>query len=411
MLDKLVYVLPIIVCIFVYLGTLNASTTIKDIIHNNSDIRIDGKNSDVVIHNEDFYGKLLTKGELGLAESYMDGDWSTKDLGGLLYKLLKYQDVFEDKIRNKTPQFIYFAIKYKCQQLFNTNTVESGFWPSRFSRRGSSDNITKHYDIGDDLYGKMLGKTWQYSCGYYNEPDIDLDQAELNKMELVAKKLGLKPGMTVLDIGCGWGVMAYHLVTKYDVTVLGVTLSENQVKYAKEHYKHPNLNIMYQDYRTVTGKFDRVFSVGMFEHVGSGNYKDYFNKCDELLTDDGIMFLHTMAIAKPKPNQRGWFASTYIFPEGELPDIYNLTSSFGDTWRLEDFQNFGISYSKTFDAWRNNIGDWSGLDNYDPRFRRMWKYYLHLFAENFRYQNFLLWQLVYTKKKHTRKDDCLFIRT
>ena len=106
MLDKLVYVLPVIICIFVYLGTLDASTTIKDIVHNNSDIRIDGKDSDVVIHNEDFYGKLLTKGELGLAESYMDGDWSTKDLGGLLYKLLKYQDVFEDKIRNKTPQFI-----------------------------------------------------------------------------------------------------------------------------------------------------------------------------------------------------------------------------------------------------------------------------------------------------------------
>ena len=410
MLDKLVYVVPFVIGLFTYFITLDASTIIKDIIHNNSDIRIDGKDSDIVIHNKDLYGKLLTKGELGLAESYMDGDWSTKDLGGLLYKLLKYQDVFEDKIRNKTPQFIFFAIKYKCQQLFNTNTVDVGFWPSRFARRGSSDNITKHYDVGNDLYVKMLGKTWQYSCGYYNEPDIDLDQAELNKMELVAKKLGLKPGMTVLDIGCGWGVMAYHLVTKYDVNVLGVTLSENQVKYANEQYKHPNMEIKYIDYRKVTGKFDRVFSVGMFEHVGSGNYKEYFNKCEELLVDDGVMFLHTMAIAKPKPDQNGFFASTYIFPEGELPDFYNLTEAFGETWRLEDFQNIGISYSKTFDAWRENIGDWKGLDNYDGRFRRMWTYYLHLFAENFRYQNFLLWQLVYTKKKHTRKDDCLFIR-
>ena len=167
---------------------------------------------------------------------------------------------------------------------------------------------------------------------------------------------------------------------------------------------------MYLDYRKVSGKFDRVYSVGMFEHVSSSNYKEYFKTCEDLLVDNGIMLCHTMAISKPKHDQNKYFVSTYIFPEGELPDIYNLTAGFGDLWRLEDFQNIGISYSKTFDAWRQNSGDWKGLDSYDSRFRRMWEYYLHIFAENFRYQNFLLWQLVYTKKKHIRKDDCLFIR-
>ena len=122
------------------------------------------------------------------------------------------------------------------------------------------------------------------------------------------------------------------------------------------------------------------------------------------------MFCHTMGISRPNDHQNEYFASTYIFPEGELPDMLNLTQGYSEKWRLEDFQNIGISYSKTFDAWRENIGDWESLDEYDERFKKMWEYYLHLFAENFRCQNFLLFQNVFTKKIHNRSDDCLFIR-
>ena len=323
-------------------------------------------------------------------------------MGGLLRKLLHYQDVFEDKLRAKAPILSWFHVKYKLLRLWNTNTN---------TKETSPQNIQKHYDVGNDLYQRMLGPTMQYTCAYFNKEGIGLDEAEENKMDLIAKKLDLKPGLRVLDIGCGFGSMAYHLATKYDVVVTGVTLSREQVDYANTHYQHENMTITFLDYRDVTGTYDRVYSVGMFEHVGSRNYKQYFNKCHDLLEEDGVMLLHTMGISKPNENQDKYFASTYIFPEGELPDINRITSSFSDDWRLEDFQNMGISYSKTFDAWRTNLGDWSGLDAYDTRFRRMWDYYLHLFAENFRCQNFLLWQFVFTKKAHSRADDCHFIRS
>jgi cyclopropane-fatty-acyl-phospholipid synthase len=381
---------------------------ILSIIRDNSDITIgtgrgeggdEGGDEDIIIHNDSVFHKVLTKGELGLAEAYMDGDWTTRDLGKVLRKLLKYQDVFEEKVKNQSLQLIAFVIKYKCLSLFASNTLVS-----------SANNIRTHYDVGNDLYEKMLGPSMQYTCAWYHKPDMLLDGAQLSKMELIATKLDLKPGQEVLDIGCGFGSMAHHLVTKYGVSVTGVTLSENQVKYAKQHYQHDQLDIQYLDYRKVQGTFDRVYSVGMFEHVGSGNYKEYFHTCSELLKDDGIMLCHTMSIAEPKHDQNKYFASTYIFPEGELPDIHNITKGYSDIWRLEDFQNMGISYSKTFDVWRTNIGDWSGLEQYDDRFKRMWEYYLHLFAENFRRQNFMLWQMVFTKKKHIRDDDCTFIR-
>ena len=382
-----------------FLNRKNPRKIIEDIIRNHSDIVIDGDNPDIIIHSDAMFEKILNKGELGLSESYMDGDWSCNDLGKFINQLLKYQEIFEEKIMYQAPLLLFFQMKYKLTGLWNTNTAEK-----------SPENITKHYDIGNDLYQKMLGKTMQYTCAYFNEESLDLDQAEINKMELLAKKLDLKSGQQVLDIGCGFGSMAYHLAKNYDVIITGVTLSHKQVEYAEEHYKHDNFNIMYMDYREVTGKFDRVYSVGVMEHIGSKNYKQYFDKCNELLEDDGVMLLHTMGIAKPNKNQNKYFASTYIFPEGELPDIHNLTEAFSPEWRFEDFQNIGISYSKTFDAWRENIGDWTGLEKYDIVFRRMWEYYLHLFAENFRVQNFLLWQFVLTKKKYNRLEDCTYIR-
>jgi len=398
------FVIPIIVIIAgIYLNNNNPKEIIKEIVKNNSDITIsdtrDTRDTDIVVHNDEMYIKILNKGELGLAESYMDGDWSSNNLGQFINKLLKHQDIFEEKIIYKAPQLLYFRSQYKLIGLWNINTLVK-----------SPGNIMAHYDVGNDLMVKMLGKTMQYTCAYYNEKDIDLDQAEYNKMELIAKKLDLRPGMKVLDIGCGFGSMAYHLVKNYGVNVTAVTLSQKQVDYGKENYKHKDLTIDYLDYRKVTGKYDRVYSVGIMEHIGSRNYTEYFDKCNELLVDDGVMFFHTMAIAKPNKNQNKYFASTYIFPEGELPDINNITQFFSKDWRLEDFQNIGISYSKTFDAWADNIGDWSGLEHYDAVFRRMWEYYLHQFAENFRYQNFLLWQFVVTKKKHNRDEDCLFIR-
>ena len=263
-------------------------------------------------------------------------------------------------------------------------------------------NIEHHYDIGNDLYSKMLGKHMQYTCAYYHKEGLTLDEAQNAKMELIAKKLKLNEGLTVLDIGCGFGSLATHLATKYKVNVVGVTLSKKQIKLHEEHFKHPNVIIKYMDYRNVLGKFDRVYSIGMFEQVGKINYKEYYDKCHTLLKDDGIMLLHT--IGSSTPNIGSDFISKYIFPEAELPGLSDLTKDYTDQWHLEDFQNFGLSYAKTLRDWRNNIGDWKGLDGYDTKFRRMWEFYLIGCAASFQRKQIYLWQLVYTKKCNTTFD-------
>ena len=249
----------------------------------------------------------------------------------------------------------------------------------------------------------------QYTCAYFNKPRMTLDEAQYAKMELIAKKLNLKPGMDVLDIGCGFGSMAQHLAKKYKVNVVGVTLSKEQIEYANKYFPHNNVKIYYEDYRNVEGKFDRVYSVGMFEHVGRKNHHEYYNKCYELLKDNGIMLIHTIITDARKWIPNG-FINKYIFPEGEIPHIENLTRSFIDKWHLEDIQNFGISYSKTLRRWRKNIGDWEGLDSYDERFRRMWHLYLLGCAAGFKNRDMSLYQLVYVKKDTQRIDNLHHIR-
>jgi cyclopropane-fatty-acyl-phospholipid synthase len=389
-------VLVLSVILFINYQRSSKDLLIK-IITECTDIKI---GEDIIINDDDVFNEILNKGELGLAESYMDGYWTSPDLGGILRKLMYHQDTLEAKAKYQTLNFIYLKLISTYESFFNTNTLLK-----------SPDNIQKHYDVGNNLYNKMLGPSMLYTCAYYNKEGMTLDEAQESKMKLIAKKLDLKKGQEILDIGCGFGSMAHYLASNYGVKVTGVTLSPEQKKLADDHFSHKNVTIEIKDYRLVEGTFDRVYSVGMFEHIGSSNYKEYFNKCYDLLKDDGIMFCHTMGIARPNDHQHEYFASTYIFPEGELPDMLNITRAYSEKWRLEDFQNIGISYSKTFDAWRENIGDWSDIDDeYDERFKRMWEYYLHLFAENFRCQNFLLFQNVFTKKIHNRTDDCVFIR-
>ena len=335
----------------------NPGELITKLITENTTIQI-GK--EIIIKNDILFNKLLDKGELGLAESYMDGDWETNDLGNLLKKLMFYQDILEEKAKYQSVNFIYLKLLSTYESFFNTNTLVK-----------SPGNIQKHYDVGNDLYNKMLGKTMQYTCAYFNKENMTLDDAQESKMDLIAKKLDLKEGMDIIDIGCGFGSMAHHLAKKYKVKVTGVTLSPEQKKFSDEYFGNENVSIEVKDYRLVTGKFDRVYSVGILEHIGSKNYKEFFNKCYDLLKDDGIMFCHTMGISRPNDHQNEYFASNYIFPEGELPDMLNLTEGYSEKWRLEDFQNIGISYSKTFDAWRENIGNWETLEGYDERFKRM----------------------------------------
>jgi cyclopropane-fatty-acyl-phospholipid synthase len=408
-MNEIILIVLIIIIIILFLHNLirkyskNSEKFIVKLLEENTDIRIVNKcnniiNDNMIIVNDKQMFELIShNGELGFAESYIDGYWDTLDLEKILSILIKNKEKLTNAIHNHSLKFILLYISSLVKS--KSNTIES-----------SKTNIASHYDIGNNLYEKMLGKYMQYTCAYFHKSNMTLDEAQLAKMELIAKKLNLVKGMTVLDIGCGFGSMAFHLASNYGVIVTGVTLSKEQKKYADKHFSHENVTIELKDYRHVDKKFDRVYSVGMFEHVGRDNYKEYFDKCYDLLEDDGIMLLHTIGTKDQSKWHYNCFINKYIFPEGELPRFIDMIGDYTNQWHLEDFQNFGLSYAKTLRNWKKNIGDWSGLKEYDIKFRRMWDFYLLGCAAAFQNRDIYLWQFVYTKYKSDRIDDCHHIR-
>ena len=401
----------VIICFFIYFNFFNSSNNseifIKNLIETNTPIRIrEGNNLgdyindyDIIVYNKNFYDKLLTLGELGLGESYMDGDWDSKNLEETLYKLQENEQKLKNEIMKNSLTALFLNIKEKIIDYLPNNTLES-----------VKNNVSHHYDIGNNLYEKMLDKNMQYTCAYFHKPNMTLDEAQEAKIELVAKKLNFQQGDKVLDIGCGFGSAASYFAEKFGVNVVGVTLSKEQIKYHKEHFANPNVEIRYQDYREVTGKFDKIYSIGVLEQVGRKNYKEYYDKCYELLNDNGVMLIHTIGTIDRFHSGPGGWMDKYIFPEGQLPHLSNLTNEYSDKWYLQDFQNIGLSYVKTLRAWRKNIGNWKGLDNYDERFRRMWEFYLLSCASCFNIRHIHLYQLVYFKNTTTRDDDAYYIR-
>ncbi len=401
-----IYLLLFTLIIFFKINNSSSKKFITNLVNDNTNIKLihntQSKNSlndfNIIVNNDDMFSKIAINGELGLAESYIDGDWDSYNLEKTIKELLRKSELLENIIKKQSVNFLFMEIKAMIKNKLQNNSLYS-----------ITKNVSHHYDIGNDLFKKMLGKHMQYTCAYFYKPNMTLDEAQYAKMELIAKKLDLKPNMKILDIGCGFGSMAHHLAAKYNVSVVGVTLSNEQKKYADKYFSHPNVNIQLKDYRHVQGQFDRVYSVGMFEHVGRKRYKEYYDKCFDLLKNDGIMLIHTIGT-----NTREWsqnsFINKYIFPEGELPHIQDLTHKFIDNWNLEDWQNFGLSYAKTLRSWYNNIGDWKGIEHYDQRFRRMWNYYLLGCAANFSSRGICLWQIVYTKRNSNRNDDCHYIR-
>lgn len=408
----LLSVIIVLIIIINFFKNLKAEEFVKnafkiadiDIIdENNKSNQIINDNTIVVNNKKQFYNYIISKGEMGFGESYMYNYWTTNNLENILLKLLsKYQQIEKYLLKN----FI-FSISVT---LSNRHIYFSSFLPNN-TLKSSKKNISSHYDIGNDLYQKMLGPTMQYTCAYYYKDNLTLDQAQKAKMSLVAKKLNLKSGMKVVDIGCGYGSMAQFLAINYNVTVLGVTLSEQQKLYADKYFSHPNVKIQVKDYRYLTGKFDRVYSVGILEHIGVKNYSTYFDKCNELLKDDGIMLVHTIGTSRHYQYNPNEWIKKYIFPEGELPYISKVINYNNiDKWNLEDMQNFGMSYAKTLRSWRKNIGNWEGLEKYNSTFRRMWDFYLYGCAANFQLRKIYLWQFVFTKKGTQLSNDLHHIR-
>jgi cyclopropane-fatty-acyl-phospholipid synthase len=365
--------------------------SIKKLITNTlkkAGININGNNPwDIKVVDERFYEDVASRGSLGFAEGYMKGWWKTESIDKLVYKLWKSGIGKKEKFG--------FLIKpfFVLRRLF-TNTG---------SEKRSAEIGEKHYDAGIDLYSQMLGKYMAYSCGYW-EKAKNLDRAQLDKMEMICKKLYLKPGMTVLDVGCGFGELLIYMVEKYKVKVVGVTVSKDQYKIAKEKCKNFNSSatVLFCDYRHIPkkyGLFDRIVSVGMAEHIGWKNYRTYMKTIHKKLKENGIFLLHTIGIDKESITTDP-FIDKYIFPGSIIPSEKRLIRSMRELFVLQDWHNFGADYDKTLMAWFNNFQkNWGLIKNkYDNNFYRMWKFYLLSCAGAFRAEYVQLWQIVVTKK-------------
>jgi cyclopropane-fatty-acyl-phospholipid synthase len=255
----------------------------------------------------------------------------------------------------------------------------------------------QHYDLGNNLYEAMLDKRMQYSCAYWRDAD-NLEDAQQHKLDLIARKLQLEPGMKVLDIGCGWGGALQYFAEQYGIKGTGITISAEQKQLATIRCADLPVEIRLQDYRELSTKFDRVYSVGMFEHVGHKNYRDYMQIVRRLLTPDGLFLLHTIGNPVSQVRADPWF-TRYIFPNSMLPSPAQIMTSTEGILNMEDWHNFPQDYERTLLAWYDNFeSNWSELDkDYDERFFRMWRYYLLAVAGGFRAGGNQLWQIVFSR--------------
>lgn len=350
-------------------------------------ISINGKNAwDIKITNDKFYDRLWLHPELALGEGYMDGFWECESLDELFYRMLHFET--ENATKKKWLLTLYLTSKFRALHSYLIN----------FQSKKRAFIVGKHhYDIGNDIYRHMLDERMNYSCGYWQKSDT-LDQAQEAKLELACQKLKLQPGMKVLDIGCGWGSFSKYAAEKYGVSVVGVTVSEEQQKLAQELCKGLPVTILLEDYRDLNESFDRICSIGMFEHVGHKNYRVYMEVAARCLKEDGLFLLHTIGNNYTVTLANPWIRK-YIFPNGSIPSIKQIGKAMENLFILEDWHSFGQDYDKTLMAWHANFNlHWDKIkSNYDERFRRMWNYYLLSCAGAFRARELQLWQIVLSK--------------
>ena len=336
---------------------------------------------DIQVHNELFYTHSIVNGSLGFGESYMDGWWDASSIDELVCKLMRNES--SKHVSNTIAEWAY---------TFRSQIVNLQ------SRAGSLKVIKTHYDLDNDLYMAFLDPYNQYTCGYFKDTD-DLAKAQEQKMDLICKKLHIKPTDRVLDIGCGWGGFAKWAVEHYGCHVTGISISDEQISYAKNFTKDFPVEILKTDYRDLSGTFDKILICGMIEHVGSKNYKTIMRIVHERLEDDGLFLLHTIGCKNPVGATNPWIHK-YIFPNGMLPTITQLSAASEKIFLIEDLQNFGAYYDKTLIKWFENFDQsWPRFkDKYSDKFYRKWKYYFLSCAGSFRARNVELWQFIFSKK-------------
>ncbi|SFI40722.1 cyclopropane-fatty-acyl-phospholipid synthase [Collimonas sp. OK307] len=361
----------------------NAPKIIRQLFEH-ADIRLNGDRPwDMQIHDPIFFQKMFSTWELGLGESYMDGDWDCASLDEFFFRVTSHD--LEQTVVG--PAKIKFFLEILRQNFFNLQTRSRAFQVGE-----------QHYDIGNDLFESMLDSSMMYSCGYWPRAS-NLEEAQRHKLELICQKLELKPGERLLDIGCGWGGLARYAAENYQVEVVGITISKEQQKLAQERCAGLPVKIELTDYRQLGGQYDKIVSVGMFEHVGAKNYATYFDVTGKLLAPEGLFLLHTIGNYETEKKRDVWL-DKYIFPNGHLPSASEITEVLEGRFLIEDWHNFGRDYDLTLMAWWDNFERaWPQLSaKYDERFYRMWKYFILSSAGFFRSGQGQLWQLVLSKR-------------
>ena len=345
------------------------------------DVRLDGDRPwDLRLISPDVPQRVLAGGTIALGESYMAGEWQAERL----------DQFFERVIGGRLAEHIapLAAIRHSLlARLFNHQT-----------RRRAWRVGLQHYNLGNDFFAAMLDRHMTYTCAYWQDA-ADLDAAQENKLALVCRKLGLQPGMRVLDIGCGWGAFMKYAAEHHGATCVGVTISAEQAALGRQRCAGLPVEFRLQDYRTVEGHYDRIVSLGMFEHVGHKNYRTYMDVAQRCLAEDGLFLLHTIGRNDTAHGTDAWI-DRYIFPNGELPSIARIGRACEPYFVVEDLHNFGADYDPTLMAWhRNFTAAWPRFaERLGEPFRRMWDYYLLSCAGAFRARDIQLWQWIFSKR-------------
>ena len=346
-----------------------------------ADIRVNGSRPwDIQVHHADFFKRVIQEGSLGLGESYMDGWWTCERLDMFFQRALRHH------LDHQLPHHFKDTLRITAARLTNLQSKKRAWQVGR-----------AHYDLGNDLFSLMLDPYMQYSCGYWHHADT-LEAAQEAKLDLICRKLQLEPGMSLLDIGCGWGGLAEFAARRYGVSVYGVTISQEQQKMAQQRCAGLDVTILLQDYRDLEQQFDRIVSVGMFEHVGPKNYATYFRVVNRNLKPGGLFLLHTIGAVRTDMRVDPWI-DKYIFPNGCLPSVRQIADASEPYFIMEDWHNFGTDYDTTLMAWHTRfLAAWPQLSaRYDERFKRMFSYYLNACAGAFRARDIQLWQVMFSR--------------
>ncbi|ODM89429.1 Cyclopropane-fatty-acyl-phospholipid synthase [Orchesella cincta] len=343
------------------------------------------RNIHVKINNVGVFPLIANRGSLGVGEEYMNGGWEVlgtdADVSEVFYRLL-VSNTF-DWYFHPLNRFLYY-LEFKA---FNLQT------------RGRAFQIAeKHYDLGNDFFESFLDPWMQYSSAYWAKAD-NLNDAQLHKLELIAKKLDLKPGMRVLDVGCGWGTLCKYLAENYGVDCVGISVSKEGIKYAKKTCEGLKVDLRLQDYRELDEKFDRIVSIECLFHLGRHNHNKFFKIMNKCLKDDGILLLQVIGTNHKNMLQSDPFTHKYTFPNTYLPYYRELTKETEGLFIIEDWHSLGLDFAKTWDAWQERFQhNWETIkEQYDERFYKLWNYNISYASAAFKSRKVQLWQIVFSK--------------